>query len=441
MRRFEFQEGTSHKFWEVSVEGEQLSVRFGKIGTQGQTKPKVFDSEDEARREAEKLIAEKLRKGYVEVAAHDAPAASPNPKPAPRPKAAQTATRVRLRDASGGELVLMLTGKRVISGEGEGRNVQTAPTPEAAKDHFERLLFLHGKKGLLPVETTQLSAEQAEAELESVIDDFIGTIKFEGERCTITFEDEEKVPLSACTGLVRQLARKAPRSVQLLCDFASPKQAWTRALQGVVLPSITAFIFDTHFQTQTRQGRNSIGDLAAVLAACPHLERLFATGDLQLSPTRHESLRELYLLGDPLSPGLLEGLGGCEFPQLERLGISLASDAHPPDARLLLQALGSLRAPLRELHLESVDGIEEVLDGLASRGLPPSLKVLTLQGSYGDDDDPDAAIPVLQRHASALSALDELGLTSDPAVEGLPVRLEFILEYRQQFLPAGYSEW
>jgi hypothetical protein len=69
------------------------------------------------------------------------------------------------------------------------------------------------------------------------------------------------------------------------------------------------------------------------------------------------------------------------------------------------------------------------------------LKVLTLQGSYGDDDDPDAAIPVLQRHASALSALDALGLTSDPAVEGLPVRLELILEYRQQFLPAGYSEW
>ena len=34
------------------------------IGAQGQTQTKTFDSEERAQREAEKLTAEKLRKGY-----------------------------------------------------------------------------------------------------------------------------------------------------------------------------------------------------------------------------------------------------------------------------------------------------------------------------------------------------------------------------------------
>jgi uncharacterized protein (TIGR02996 family) len=66
-RRFEFVEGSSSKFWEVKVEGEQQIVRFGKIGTAGQTKEKDFDSAFEAKADTRKLIAEKTGKGYVEV--------------------------------------------------------------------------------------------------------------------------------------------------------------------------------------------------------------------------------------------------------------------------------------------------------------------------------------------------------------------------------------
>jgi predicted DNA-binding WGR domain protein len=40
MRRFEFKEGSSSKFWEVSVSGNTLTVRFGRIGTEGQEKTK-----------------------------------------------------------------------------------------------------------------------------------------------------------------------------------------------------------------------------------------------------------------------------------------------------------------------------------------------------------------------------------------------------------------
>lgn len=72
-RRFEFVEGTSSKFWEVKVEGEMQIVRYGKIGTEGQTKEKDFDGPAEAKADTKKLIAEKTGKGYVEVGVKKAP--------------------------------------------------------------------------------------------------------------------------------------------------------------------------------------------------------------------------------------------------------------------------------------------------------------------------------------------------------------------------------
>ncbi len=67
MRRFKFVDSTSNKFWEVDVKGKILNVTFGKIGTKGQSKPKDFATPEKAKGEMEKLIKEKMGKGYVEV--------------------------------------------------------------------------------------------------------------------------------------------------------------------------------------------------------------------------------------------------------------------------------------------------------------------------------------------------------------------------------------
>ncbi len=70
MRRFEFVGGTSAKFWEIRLAGTAVTVRFGRLGTEGQMQAKTFPSPEAAYRHAEKVIAEKNRKGYVECAAH-----------------------------------------------------------------------------------------------------------------------------------------------------------------------------------------------------------------------------------------------------------------------------------------------------------------------------------------------------------------------------------
>ena len=66
MRRFELSDGTSSKFWEIEISGHRHTVRYGRIGTDGQAKTKELASEDAARRDADKLIEEKTKKGYTE---------------------------------------------------------------------------------------------------------------------------------------------------------------------------------------------------------------------------------------------------------------------------------------------------------------------------------------------------------------------------------------
>lgn len=97
MQRFELIEGKSSKFWEVEIQGATLAVRFGRIGTNGQSQTKEFADTAAVEKERDKLIREKTGKGYKEttIDAGAALAAVP-PKEAddtarkPAPAAAET---------------------------------------------------------------------------------------------------------------------------------------------------------------------------------------------------------------------------------------------------------------------------------------------------------------------------------------------------------------
>lgn len=61
-----FKDETSDKFWQIVVNGASFSVTYGKTGTAGTSQTKTFESEEKCLKEAEKLLNEKLKKGYVE---------------------------------------------------------------------------------------------------------------------------------------------------------------------------------------------------------------------------------------------------------------------------------------------------------------------------------------------------------------------------------------
>lgn len=62
----EFEDEKSSKYWEISSAEKSFTVRYGKIGTNGQTQTKEFSTVEEAEKAAEKILKEKLNKGYIE---------------------------------------------------------------------------------------------------------------------------------------------------------------------------------------------------------------------------------------------------------------------------------------------------------------------------------------------------------------------------------------
>ncbi len=65
-RRFESREGTSCKFWEIELEDCSITTCWGRCGTTGQSKTKIFETTVRARFEYDKLVVGKTGKGYTE---------------------------------------------------------------------------------------------------------------------------------------------------------------------------------------------------------------------------------------------------------------------------------------------------------------------------------------------------------------------------------------
>ena len=66
VRYFEFVEGASSKFWSIVMNGNDVVVRYGRIGTTGQEKSKSFTSQSAAQKYYDDIIEEKTDKGYAE---------------------------------------------------------------------------------------------------------------------------------------------------------------------------------------------------------------------------------------------------------------------------------------------------------------------------------------------------------------------------------------
>ncbi|HIE48857.1 MAG TPA: WGR domain-containing protein, partial [Gammaproteobacteria bacterium] len=74
---YELVNDKSAKFWEVEQQNSTVHLRWGKIGTNGQSKIKELDSQEDAAKEVEKLINQKTKKGYVTAKASTVTTASP----------------------------------------------------------------------------------------------------------------------------------------------------------------------------------------------------------------------------------------------------------------------------------------------------------------------------------------------------------------------------
>ncbi|MEZ0300138.1 MAG: WGR domain-containing protein, partial [Candidatus Methylacidiphilales bacterium] len=91
-REFQLIDGSSSKFWAIERDGSRFTVHYGRIGTAGTRQEKKFSSDAMARKEHDKLVDEKLKKGYSEIGLTAVGGASVTPSATATAAATVTAT-------------------------------------------------------------------------------------------------------------------------------------------------------------------------------------------------------------------------------------------------------------------------------------------------------------------------------------------------------------
>ena len=251
-------------------------------------------------------------------------------------------------------------------------------------------------------------------------------------RLTIRFREAHDS--SGYAPLVNAMALSEAGTAHLYCDVdGSPGEAWTSAIRATDLP-FRSLIFDTTTESLTRQQEHSLGDLSLTLARMPNLERVFVSGGIRTSPLEHASLRELYLLADPL-----EALARSSLPSLQKLVVCVANDSAADHDVLVRSSLRSLDAPL--LSVLCVYGLSEAIKAAVelATGLP-SLRALALGGPILEEE----LEALTEAELGPLSGLAHLELDLDgcepPACvrERLPRLHELNMT---RILPSEYEGW
>lgn len=146
----QFSEGNSDKFWKIKLEGNSFTVHFGRVGTSGQSQTKTFSSAAEAQKNYDKLVAEKLKKGYERTGQ------SVGTMPASTVvKDASVPSAKKEKEASGGASVVSQNTATAVMEKSDDIN---EPSTDSA----------NASSGNAQIAAEQVSAEQSETESSSI---------------------------------------------------------------------------------------------------------------------------------------------------------------------------------------------------------------------------------------------------------------------------------
>jgi uncharacterized protein (TIGR02996 family) len=178
MPRYEFSEGTSSKFWEIELKGKSFTTTYGKIGSAGQTTVKTFGSDAEAKKDYDKLIGQKIEKGYH-------PAGQAPPPPVATPTTATSGQYFELVEGSSSKFwEITLDGTTVKTrygriGSAGQETVKSYPNAGQAQAEHDKLVAEKTKKGYqlergeapAPPVTQHLREDRLETAIDDALDD------------------------------------------------------------------------------------------------------------------------------------------------------------------------------------------------------------------------------------------------------------------------------
>ena len=357
-RRLELVEGSSSKFWEVSLDGASFTVTYGRIGAPGVSKTTQAGSAAEAAADVEKLVREKLKKGYQELGA---------PEQNYRPPA---------HIGTSAHVERFLNYKVVgfnpqASGDGEDGGRRELP----ALRELDKLVYAVG----------------------------------------IAYDDEDAEFMARLEALGRDPKLGELRALVIggwfseCCDGApTDLYAWLIA-HGPRLASLKGLFIGDVIQEESEISWLCQADLAPVLAALPTLEECVVRGGagLRFVGLRHDNLRGLTVQTGGLSALAVGDIVSADLPELRRLTLWLGQDYYGGDSSVddLAPLLRGDRFPkLEHLGLQDSPHADAIALAVSRSPLLPRLKSLDLSmGTLGDEG---AAALLASPHLRSLKHLN-----------------------------------
>jgi len=357
-RRFEMVEGSSSKFWEITVEGASLTVTYGRIGTAGTSKTTKTDSAEEAAAEAAKLIREKTKKGYQEL----------------------------------------------------GATTETYRTPAhiGTSEHVDR--FMNYKVVLFNPEADPEGGESGMRELPALrdLDKLVYAVR-------VGYDDGEEAFGERFTALLADPKIGELRGLLIgnwfaeVCE-APPSDAYRRLiLNAAKLRSLEGLFLGDVIQEETEISWLHQDNLAPLLHALPKLQQLIVRGGegLRFTKLKHEGLISLTVQTGGLSSEAVRDLAAAELPNLRRLTLWLGCENYGGDSTIedLAPLLSGKRLPkLEHLGLQDSEHADEVAAAVATSPILARLKGLDL--SMGTLSDEGAEALLASPHIRGLKHLN-----------------------------------
>jgi uncharacterized protein (TIGR02996 family) len=473
--RYEFSEGASNKFWEITLKGSGFTTTYGRIGTEGKTTLKEFDSADKARKEHDKLVAAKTKKGYTLVggakkktaAKKAAPKKATPKKAAPKQEAAASVSGgVRYEFSEGASnkfWEITLEGKRVnttygrIGTEGKTTLKELGSAAQARKEH-DKLVAAKVKKGYAPVGggaadggATAARDPKLEATLIAEPDNLDAYLVYadwlqtqgdpRGELVTVQHGLQGKSGAAATKLKKAQTKLLAdhgvhfvpPRLAQMLAK-PLPKEKWRKWHVETSFCKIAwrcGFIHDATLACEMDEDPHKLEELVDELLAHPSARALqeLRIGSLGIADqfNYRKVVAALVGAGSPSLRSLdLADFPGedCEISWSELGDVSKLYKAFPRLERLRLRggsmALGKLALPeLRSFAVETggLDG--GCIKSICSAKWPKleSLKLYFGDDNYGASGNVKSILPILA--GKGLGALRHLGLMNADFTDAL----------------------
>ncbi len=417
MPLYEFKEGSSNKFWEITLSGNSFTTRWGKIGTKGQEKTQSFSNPIEAKREYEKLVNEKTKKGYELVDDTGGPAEDEEGGD-PSKMAKRNPELEKAIEKAPDNLEAYLIYGDWLQSQGDPRGELIAIQCAAAQAEGEEATKLKRqaaglvrkyKEYLLGPLANLEKVEEKEVEVEWQF----GFIK-SARLARGDFDSDFDVAQAAKQLLSLPSGRFLRELTFGMADFEENSyHDVINALAEVGCPTLEKlFIGDFQYPDDTEISWTQLGSIEPLYKACPNLRSLhLCGGSLELGKAVNlPELRELTVETGGLPLGAVKTLAKSHWPNLERLEVWFGAENYGAgggveDIQPLLD--GKNLPKLKHLGLCNAEFTNELCQVLHQAKILKQLETLDL--SKGTMTDEGAA--ALAANAAAYKHLKHLDVT------------------------------